>query len=52
MINVARDNWNSRSSEHYESDLSVYEEIIVDPEERFSRSLCAKFHAFRSMIGS
>jgi ubiquinone/menaquinone biosynthesis C-methylase UbiE len=35
MINVARDNWNNRSSEHYESDLSVYEEIIVDPEKAF-----------------
>jgi SAM-dependent methyltransferase len=35
MINIAKDNWNSRSDELYQRDILIYEEIIKNPERAF-----------------
>jgi len=48
MTNIAKDNWNSRSSEHYQSDILIYEDIIKAPERAFPVSL---FPLIRKYIG-
>ena len=48
MTNIAKDNWNSRSAEHYQSDILIYEEIIKAPEKAFPVSL---FPLIRKYVG-
>jgi len=48
MTNIAKDNWNSRSTEYYQSDILIYEEIIKAPERAFPVSL---FPLIRKYIG-
>jgi len=35
MTSVAKNNWNSRSAEHYKKDIPFYEEVIKNPERAF-----------------
>ncbi|MDR2570515.1 MAG: class I SAM-dependent methyltransferase [Oscillospiraceae bacterium] len=35
MTNKAKENWNNRSAEHYQSDIIIYEEVIKCPEKAF-----------------
>ena len=35
MKNIAYENWNSKSDEHYQSDIPMYEEVIKNPQKAF-----------------
>jgi len=48
MTNIAKDNWNSRTTEHYQSDMLAYEEVIKTPERAFPMSL---FPLIKKYIG-